>query len=240
MLPPPFKKLKQATEQLHNLWVRRNSSAYIQWLRSKGISIGDNCIFRYPRTIRIDFTRPALVSIGNHVDMNMNFQILSHDWSSHVFRNYYKDFVNSSGRVTIGSNIYFGTDVIVLKGVTIGDNCIIGAGSIVTKDIPANSVATGAPCKVVCSLDEYFQKRKAKGLEEAIEYVRSIKERFGRRPFPKEMREEFIYFVDKNNIADYPEIPVKFQLGNGYEEWLRKHKATFQSFDEFVDYALNE
>ena len=89
-------------------------------------------------------------------------------------------------------------------------------------------------------MDEYFQKRKAKGLEEAIEYVRSIKERFGRKPFPKEMREEFIYFVDKNNIDDYPEIPIKFQLGNGYEEWLENHKATFRSFDEFVDYALKD
>lgn len=48
----------------------------------------------------------------------------------------------------------------VLKGVTIGDNCIIGIGSIVTKDIPANSVAIGNPAKVVCSLDEYFEKRK--------------------------------------------------------------------------------
>lgn len=48
----------------------------------------------------------------------------------------------------------------VLKGVTIGDNCIIGIGSIVTKDIPANSVAIGNPAKVVCSLDEYFEKEK--------------------------------------------------------------------------------
>lgn len=79
-----------------------------------------------------------------------------------------------------------------------------------TKGIPANSVATDAPCMVVCSLDKYFQKRKAKGLEEAVEYVRSIKERFGRRPFPKEMREEFIYFVSKNNIGDYPEFPLSF------------------------------
>ena len=62
--------------------------------------------------------------------------------------------MNSSGRVEIGSNIYIGTNVIVLRGVTIGDNCVIGAGSVVTHDIPANSVAVGAPCRVVCSLDE--------------------------------------------------------------------------------------
>ena len=126
-----------------------------------------------------------------------------------------------------------------MKGVSIGDNCIIGAGSIVTKDIPANSVATGAPCKVVCSLDEYYAKRKQKSLDEAIEYVCSIQERFGRRPKSSEMREEFIYFVDKRNVDDYPEIPIRAQLGDGYDEWLKRHKAPFQSFNEFVDYALS-
>ena len=51
-------------------------------------------------------------------------------------------------------------NVTVLKGVTIGDNCIIGAGSIVTKDIPSNSVSSGVPAKIVSSLDDYFEKRK--------------------------------------------------------------------------------
>ena len=48
----------------------------------------------------------------------------------------------------------------VLKGVTIGDNCIIGIGSIVTKDIPANSVAIGNPAKVVKKFDIKEKKWK--------------------------------------------------------------------------------
>ena len=40
-------------------------------------------------------------------------------------------------------------NVVVMKGVTIGDNVIIGANSIVTKDIPANTIAVGSPCKVI-------------------------------------------------------------------------------------------
>ena len=63
-----------------------------------------------------------------------------------------KGFINSSGCVTIGDNVSFGQNVIVLKGVTIGDNCFIGAGSVVTKDIPANSVAVEAPCKVIMTI----------------------------------------------------------------------------------------
>ncbi len=51
--------------------------------------------------------------------------------------------------ITIGNDVWIGAGVSVLPGVTIGDNCVIGAGSVVTKDIPANSVAVGNPCKVI-------------------------------------------------------------------------------------------
>ena len=51
--------------------------------------------------------------------------------------------------ITIGSNVWIGGSVTILSGVTIGDNCTIGAGTVVVKDIPANSVALGNPCKVI-------------------------------------------------------------------------------------------
>lgn len=73
-----------------------------------GVKIGSDCIIRGQRTVRIDMTRPSLITIGNNVDMNKHFQILTHDWSSSVFHNKYHDFVNSSGKVTIENNIYFG------------------------------------------------------------------------------------------------------------------------------------
>lgn len=50
--------------------------------------------------------------------------------------------------IKIGSNVWIGANVAVLPGVTIGDNVVIGAGSVVTKDIPSNSIAFGNPCKV--------------------------------------------------------------------------------------------
>lgn len=79
---------------------KRSSSAYIKYLRKKGIHIGEHCIIRAPRTARIDVSRPSLVTIGNNVDMNMNFQILTHDWASLVFRTKYNDFVNSSTQLS--------------------------------------------------------------------------------------------------------------------------------------------
>lgn len=51
--------------------------------------------------------------------------------------------------VRIGNDVWLGTGVIVTAGVTIGDGCIIGAGAVVTKDIPAGSIAVGVPAKVV-------------------------------------------------------------------------------------------
>ena len=57
--------------------------------------------------------------------------------------------------VRIGSNCWLGAGVIVLPGVTIGDNTVVGAGSVVTKDLPANVVAVGNPCRVLRPVGEH-------------------------------------------------------------------------------------
>ena len=67
--------------------------------------------------------------------------------------------------VRIGRNCWIGAGAIVLPGVTVGDNAVIGAGSAVTKDIPANVIAAGSPCRVIRPIDErdreyYFRDRR--------------------------------------------------------------------------------
>jgi galactoside O-acetyltransferase len=67
--------------------------------------------------------------------------------------------------IVIGSNVWIGANTVVLPGVTIGKNTVIGAGSIVTKDIPANVVALGNPCRVHREINDhdkiyYFKKRR--------------------------------------------------------------------------------
>ena len=60
--------------------------------------------------------------------------------------------------IRIGRNCWLGAGVIVMPGVTIGDNSVIGAGSVVAKDVPANVVAVGNPCRVLREIGEKDQK----------------------------------------------------------------------------------
>lgn len=57
--------------------------------------------------------------------------------------------------IHIGNNVWLGAGVVVVPGVNIGDNSVIGAGSVVTKDIPANVVAVGNPCRVLREIGEH-------------------------------------------------------------------------------------
>ena len=67
--------------------------------------------------------------------------------------------------VRIGKRCWIGAGAVILPGVTIGDGTVIGAGSVVTKDIPANVVAVGNPCRVLREIGDhdrefYFKDRK--------------------------------------------------------------------------------
>lgn len=76
------------------------------------------------------------VTIGDHTDIGPNLVIYDHD---HDFKGGKRDeFVTAP--VTIGKNVWIGANCTILKGVTIGDNAVIAAGSVVSRDVPADSV----------------------------------------------------------------------------------------------------
>ena len=56
--------------------------------------------------------------------------------------------------IVIGPNCWLGANVTIMPGVTIGEGCVIGAGSLVTRDVPAGSLAMGSPCRVVRAITE--------------------------------------------------------------------------------------
>lgn len=217
-------------------WAKNKPERYIKFLRNSGVLIGENIRFHGGvRSISIDITRPSLVTIGSNISFNKNFTLLTHDWGGYVIRNKYKEFLASSGAVNIGNNIVFGRNVTVLKGVTIGDNCIIGFNSVVTKDIPSNSVAVGSPARVVSSLEDYYQKRKAQSVYESLAYAKSIQERFNRRPKIEEFWEEFPLFLKGDEIISG--LPIKKQMGVAYDYYKENNKPVFNGFDEFIKAA---
>ena len=94
----------------------------------------------------------AKVKIGNNVLLGPNVGLYTVGHPIHVEpRNEGYEF----GReIVIGDNVWIGGHVCVLPGARIGSNSVIGAGSVVSKDIPQNSVAAGNPCKVIRQITE--------------------------------------------------------------------------------------
>lgn len=91
------------------------------------------------------------VRIGADVQIGAGFTLTAEAHVADAHGSFTGGEVSRVG-VRIGDNCWFGNNVSVLDGVTIGEGCIIGAGSIVTRSIPAHSVAYGAPAKVTRTL----------------------------------------------------------------------------------------
>lgn len=124
----------------------------IERYRQKGAKIGKNV-----RLLGlIDGVNPHLVSIGDNTVIGRNSALLTHCP------------IKGARPCSVGKNVWIGFGVIVLPGVTIGDNCIIGAGSVVTKDIPPNSIAAGNPARVL-------RKRDPDELKRTIELIKANK-----------------------------------------------------------------
>lgn len=124
-------------------------------LVAMGMKVGKN--FERMNNVLIDDSHAWLIEIGDNVTLAPRVHLLAHDASTKKFLNYTK-----IGRLTIGDNVFVGAETVVLPGVTIGDNVIIGANSTVTHDIPDNTVAVGSPARVLCSLEDYLAKEKAR------------------------------------------------------------------------------
>ena len=137
-----------------------NSAQYISFLKKKGMTVGAGTVFYDPKSNTIDLSNPKLITLGDNVRITHGVVILTHDYSWSVLAGVYGEALGGIAPVNVGSNVFIGTNAIVLKGVSIGSNVIIGAGSVVTRDIPSNVVCAGNPAKVISSLDAYYQKKK--------------------------------------------------------------------------------
>lgn len=108
---------------------------------------------------RIDALMPQFVEIGDNFISAPGSMILTHDSSLLFHAKKYR-----IEKVKIGDNVFLGANAIILPGVTIGNSVIIGAGAVVTKDVPDNCVVAGNPARIICSVEDYIQKCKEKGV----------------------------------------------------------------------------
>lgn len=106
------------------------------------IIIGENCGFS--GTIIGAFKS---ITIGNNVKCGANTLITDSDWHLDDPRS------GTPQDVLIEENVWLGVNVTVLKGVTIGKNSVIGANSLVNKNIPANVIAAGNPCRIIKNIE---------------------------------------------------------------------------------------
>jgi len=152
-----------------------NGHTTIDRFKYSTIKIGDNCTFNShsafnPRGIKRSIlhtaTDFAIIEIGNNCGFS-GVSIVA--WNSVKIGNnvmvgadtcigdtddHPERLGTEPDPVEIKDNVFIGMHCLILKGVSIGENSIIGAGSVVTKDIPANCVAAGVPCKVIRYLDK--------------------------------------------------------------------------------------
>ncbi|MFV4894330.1 sugar O-acetyltransferase [Lactobacillus delbrueckii] len=98
-----------------------------------------------------ELLKEILGQSGENCQIEPNFWC-DYGWNIKVGNNFYANHnltVLDAGGVTFGNNVWIGGGVRVVPGISIGDNSVIGAGSVVVKDIPANCVAAGNPCRVI-------------------------------------------------------------------------------------------
>ena len=124
-------------------------------LISMGMKVGKN--FGRLNGVILDPSHCWLIEIGDNVTLAPRVHVLCHDASTKPFLGYTK-----IGRVTIGNDVFIGTDSVILPGVTIGNRVIIGANSTVTHDVPDGVVVAGSPARVICTLEEYLAKERTR------------------------------------------------------------------------------
>ena len=149
-----LQKKEQILRQLlggmgENLWI--TPPFYVDY--GNNIFFGNYCEVNMNCT----FLDDNIIRIGDHALIAPNVQIYTafHPTNAHDrFGGQREDgsfafCKTQTAPVNIGNHVWIGGGVIIMPGVTIGDNVVIGAGSVVTKDIPSNTIAYGSPCRVI-------------------------------------------------------------------------------------------
>ncbi len=131
-----------------------NSHVKRFFYRIRGTKIGQSVDFA-PGVFLEDFY-PELITLQDNVDLGPNVIIVTHDSSGKCISS---QDITWTKAVVVENNVYIGAGAIILPGVRIGHHSIIGAGSVVTRNIPPESVAYGSPARVQMTIREWLRKK---------------------------------------------------------------------------------
>lgn len=157
-----FRKIYMGTMLIH-----KGGHARASYLKEKKIfkKFGDNCYW-FPRKLPAE---PSIISIHNNVNIATGVYFCDHDVIQHMLNNMpecvtllpdnQSSFPYVKKGIEIYDNVFIGAHAIIMGGLKIGPNAIIAAGSVVTKDVPENSIVGGNPARVIGTFEDYVKKR---------------------------------------------------------------------------------
>lgn len=142
------------------LYTIRSSMKRAEYMKKHGIfhSVGDRVMI----TSRKIPLYAKLISIGSNVWMASGVEFIPHD-VTHYMLNGMNDghkYQEKIGCIDIGNNVFIGAGAKILYDVKVGDNVVIAAGALVNKDVPSNSVVGGVSGRLICTFEEYLQRRR--------------------------------------------------------------------------------
>jgi acetyltransferase-like isoleucine patch superfamily enzyme len=132
---------------------RYNDFTIAEYFRKQGAHVGENNRIE----VRSLGPEPYLVRIGNHCTIGPNVGFICHDGATWLFTEEFPS-LQKFGTIEIKDNCFIGINATIMGNVKIGPNAIVGACSVVTKNVPANSVVAGNPARVVETVAEYREK----------------------------------------------------------------------------------
>lgn len=127
-----------------------------------GVKIGKN-VHIYGNSYSMFGTEPWCITLGDNVHITREVLFVTHDGGTLLFRDKFPT-LEYTAPITIKDNVYIGVRSIIMPGVTIGNNCVVAAGSIVTKDVPDNSVVGGVPARFIKTTESYLDGLHQKSL----------------------------------------------------------------------------
>lgn len=134
-----------------------------KWARYIGVNIGEDNLMGKAHWS----SEPYLITVGNHCQLT-SCRIFTHGGGQVV--RHLDPLFDAFGKVVIGDYVYIGSNALIMPGVSIGDHVLVAAGSVVTKSVPSGVVVAGNPARVLCTIDEYYERNakyntKTKGMD---------------------------------------------------------------------------